>query len=485
MVDSLGGSSCLSMSFNASRKRLSVSPIISTMNFYKNPNIPIVNSPLVTAASATTTSSITTTTTTTTNTHLAVTNSAQAIMTAQHNLLPHLLQRNFSPMAALSRSPSCSSSPAVINTLKRTQILQSNLTSSAALNQNRSNLTVNNNNNNNATLMTPLIEVTAQQHQNTVFKTPMNNNYNHTPMNQYYRRHFTPHLSTGAANSTISNLAPPMVSSDLTMTMTDMNYVEPAYEYTPPEYCMNLVWQEPIVVAGDCTFNESATKFFYINDLYNQTFICYLMPSKSQLRCLKIDYSYEMDLATLPASSSTSSLSYIPARDACFIESRSLMIVIDNIGGLFVYSGMNKLCKLQLHNIQWSSLSGCGVGLSTGPAFNILPLNNVGSMSKKIDFQSPIVTPIKSKLFGSGGGVLTGTGGCNQSGVENLMQQDESLMAGSGSGAAATSSLGVGSGGGSVGVSQQMFKTPKQAVTQRYRPTEPLFFNIFEKTLFI
>lgn len=143
-----------------------------------------------------------------------------------------------------------------------------------------------------------------------------------------------------------------------------------------PEYCLELIWTEPIIVAGDSTFNERATKFFYITDLYNQKYVCYLMSSKTQLRCLKIENQNEQ-------YQPIGNLNYIPARDAVFVESRNLMVIIDNLGCLVVYSGLTKLCKLQLHNIVWSHPSS----------------SQTFQKQNKDPIQSPIITPIKSKLF--------------------------------------------------------------------------------------
>ena len=336
----------LSMSVTQTKKRLSVSPIISTFSFYNKLS---VNSPLAvqpgTIVSSNTTTTVTTTTTTNSNTNLI----------SAHQ---HYFQRNFSPMAALSRSPSCSTSPSVISnsTVRRPTGLT---TSSLAVNlqlgsatiraQNPNNLQVNHG----TPFATPMIEPNSNPNQ---FKTPLNTAYA-TPMNMNYRRALTP-LSTTIANNTI------------------MQAETPAFEVTceqmQPEYCFEFLWTEPMVVAGDSTFNERATKFFSIVDLYNQKYVCYLMPSKSQLRCLKLEISPDTGLV-----SSVGCINYIPAKDAVFVESRSLMVIIDNQGSLIVYSGLAKLCKLQLHNIIWSTII----------------------TNKKEHFQSPVITPIKSKLF--------------------------------------------------------------------------------------
>lgn len=144
--------SCLSMSINQTRKRLSVSPIISTVSFY-NKQQQYVNSPLAATATANSATATSTGATSTTN------NNNNLISATAHQF-----NRNFSPMAALSRSPSCSSSPAIINTLKR-NMAQSALANNhtGSLNQtlisNRQPVPSIHQTLSNPSFMTPLIEV--------------------------------------------------------------------------------------------------------------------------------------------------------------------------------------------------------------------------------------------------------------------------------------------------------------------------------------
>jgi len=353
-----------------SKKRVSVSPIISTHSFYNKLSI---NSPLITnTASSITSSTTTTTTTTTTNTLTTTATTQPALVTAHH----HFMQRNFSPMAALSRSPSCSSSPSVMvpSTVRRTlnnQVASQRPSTSNSLQVIANNLPLQ--------FTTPMIEVNNNPYIGSVYKTPLSAFYQHqqhqqqqqqqqnTPMNSF-RRTFTPYSAQVNNNN-----------NNATFTLNMENSNEAIHEQMMPEYCLELIWTEPVIVAGDSSFNEKATKFFYINDLYNQKYVCYLMPSKTQLRCLKIENTNDQT-----KYQPVGTLNYIPARDAVFVENRNLMVIIDNLGSLVVYSGLTKLCKLQLHNIVWSMQQTQA---------------NLFSKQNKDLIQSPIITPIKSKLF--------------------------------------------------------------------------------------
>jgi len=295
-----------------------------------------------------------------------ITNSNSTQITSAHH---HYFQRNFSPMATLSRSPSCSSSPAIISGVRR------NVNSSAIININSNTLNVKTSSNslrvpNNPSvisnaLMTPSIDSNVQSHQ---FKTPLNlqNQQQNTPINNY-RRNFTPQMN----NTTFSAL------------FNNENLSESVYEQISPEYSLDCVWTEPNVVAGASEFIERASKFFFTVDLYNQKYVCYLLPNKNQLRCIKVEYNTNVE-CFLP----TGLINYIPAKDAIFVESRNLMVILDNQNNMVAYSGLTKLCKLQLHNISW-----CNPSMKKYGNASLKPLN-------KDIFHSPIVTPIKSKLFG-------------------------------------------------------------------------------------
>ena len=408
---------CLSMSINHSRKRLSVSPIISTYSFYNKLNSPSVNSTNQQQNTIFSSTFSATTTSTTTNQNLNnptipssstsnnPTSSSSSTLTTTTTLVSahqHYFQRNFSPMATLSRSPSCSSSPAVaMSSVRRNTVtsVNSNLLNANQYSTCNTTLVANKTlieptnlrPTNSATFMTPSIEVNSHPYNFNQFKTPLNVNYQqqNTPINNY-RRNFTPQLN----NSTIN----PAINTE--------NLNESIYEQMSPEYCLEFIWTEPMTVAGDSSFNEKATKFFHISDLYNQKYVCYLMPVKSQLRCIKIDYNSEFDIAT-----PVGSINYIPAKDAVFVESRNLMIILDNQGSLFAYSGLTKLCKLQLHNIIWCN-----------------PSTNLNMFSRQINkdlFQSPIVTPIKSKLFSNN--LVKPTITANNTEGENISIDDSSI----------------------------------------------------------
>lgn len=167
---------------------------------------------------------------------------------------------------------------------------------------------------------------------------------------------------------------------------------EPLYEQMQPEYAFELVWSESASAAESsllptttsASYCERATKFFHQVDFYSQRYVCYLLSQRAQLRCVKVEYTPETDELLIQ-----SPVHVISARDAVYVEQRQLMVVLDAQGALFVYSGLNKLCKLHLSNIVWSSLSPTNLATAAAAAAREQP--------------SPVATPVKSnKLLFSG-----------------------------------------------------------------------------------
>jgi hypothetical protein len=419
---------------NPFKKRLSVSPIISTHSFYNKLNVNSPNLQNTTFSSKcvkTTTTTVTTsfgatvtTKTTTTPGSASVTTNlpAPTSATATISSLPmttsattgplpahhHFFQRNFSPMATLSRSPTCSSSPAVLS--RRTlNTVESTTSSTTVTAPQRYEFKLGtpkdgkqpSTQSDGGFCITPSIEINNESQFSIInpFKTPK---HHYTPNNKNYnnhsRRSFTPKILNNTTMFTVTNQAITEVPN------------EAAYEESTPEYCMDHLWMEssPIntnsattATTGGVDFiYDRASKFFSIVDLYMQKYVCYLVPIKQQLRCLKVETpNPETGLTNLIGG-----LQYIPARDAVFVEKRNLMVIIDNLGSLAVYSGLTRLCKLQLHNIQWSQHSFTSENPqqqnNTPVNKNFKKISTISCFKSKNEvslFQSN-VTPIKTSI---------------------------------------------------------------------------------------
>ena len=192
--------SCLSMSLNqSSKRRLSVSPIVSSLGIVNNKfNI---NTPLPGGANVSS---------------LASAQSNVNQLHSHHHPASSFYHKNFSPMAALSRSPSCSSSPAVFqigasnaNANQYQQFHRRSLAGLPPISALNSSTTTNNNAGNNTTInintssnlpvnpfMTPSIEMSNFNN----CKTPMNN-IQQTPLHNQMmnvRCSYTPQMNNAS-----------------------------------------------------------------------------------------------------------------------------------------------------------------------------------------------------------------------------------------------------------------------------------------------
>ena len=122
---------------------------------------------------------------------------------------------------------------------------------------------------------------------NCLFKTPSAHLF-HTPLNQLRRLH-TPHSSLRQPPSSLAAHANATTASV-------ENPCESLHEQMTPEYCLEAVWAEA-AEAG----SERAAKFFRATDLYGQRYVCYLLPAKAQLRCLRVESEVGHKLTWTPS----------------------------------------------------------------------------------------------------------------------------------------------------------------------------------------
>lgn len=177
-------SNCLSMNLQqSSKRRLSLSPAVTNyLNKFNTGSPSVANNSMAITSQALNAGTSGTSTT-------AATSSSGHLTLHSHHTHLHLnyihIHRNFSPMAALSRSPSCSSSPAVLslgpaaanNTSKRSLIPLPTLPGSAAINTSIVNTNFNTNNNiHSNAFMTPSIECKTPSNNQYCQQTPSNNN---------------------------------------------------------------------------------------------------------------------------------------------------------------------------------------------------------------------------------------------------------------------------------------------------------------------
>ena len=91
-----------------------------------------------------------------------------------------------------------------------------------------------------------------------------------------------------------------------------------------------------------------ASKVFLSQDMCHQRYVCYLMPYRHQLRCVKYDHSND-DTVLIFGSMTT-----LSARDAEPLKVLHMMLVLELDHTLVLYSGTTKIKQLYLPGVQFA-----------------------------------------------------------------------------------------------------------------------------------
>ncbi|XP_035824384.1 anaphase-promoting complex subunit 1 [Aplysia californica] len=108
-----------------------------------------------------------------------------------------------------------------------------------------------------------------------------------------------------------------------------------------PCVCLELLWTEGIQQIRDGQLGK-ASKAFLTEDLCGQRYLCYLVPYKQHLRCLKFEESNDGSQLIF------GSLSLLPAKDATPIESQNLLLVLETSGALILYTGTTRVSQVHI-----------------------------------------------------------------------------------------------------------------------------------------
>ncbi|XP_059838868.1 anaphase-promoting complex subunit 1 [Hypanus sabinus] len=116
-----------------------------------------------------------------------------------------------------------------------------------------------------------------------------------------------------------------------------------------PELCLEHLWTENVVSTREK--NSQATKVFITSDLCGQKFLCYLVESRHQLRCVKFEESNDMTQLIF------GTVTVIQAKDAAPLESIETMVVLESSGNLVLYTGVIRVGKVFIAGLPAPSLS--------------------------------------------------------------------------------------------------------------------------------
>ncbi|XP_073096980.1 anaphase-promoting complex subunit 1 isoform X3 [Manis javanica] len=127
------------------------------------------------------------------------------------------------------------------------------------------------------------------------------------------------------------------------------SFLAPETEPIVPELCIDHLWTETITNTREK--NSQASKVFITSDLCGQKFLCFLVESQMQLRCVKFQESNDKTQLIF------GSITNIPAKDAAPVEKIDTMLVLESSGNLVLYTGVVRVGKVFIPGLPAPSLT--------------------------------------------------------------------------------------------------------------------------------
>ncbi|KAF0027731.1 hypothetical protein F2P81_020472 [Scophthalmus maximus] len=148
----------------------------------------------------------------------------------------------------------------------------------------------------------------------------------------------------------------------------------PEVEPIVPDLCMEQLWSETVTAGCHREMSSQASKVFLTSDVCENRYLCFLVESHQQLRCVKFIESN--DTSQLIFASVTS----IPAKDAEPLQTIDAMLVLEACGSLVVYTGITRVSKVFVPGLlsPTFNLTNHRPNLST-PVENVSTPANAGS----------------------------------------------------------------------------------------------------------
>ncbi|CAN0504049.1 unnamed protein product [Rangifer tarandus platyrhynchus] len=127
------------------------------------------------------------------------------------------------------------------------------------------------------------------------------------------------------------------------------SFLAPETEPIVPELCIDHLWTETVTRLRKK--NSQASKVFITSDLCGQKFLCYLVESELQLRCVKFQESNDKTQLIF------GSVTNIQAKDAAPVEKIDTMLVLESSGNLVLYTGVVRVGKVFIPGLPAPSLT--------------------------------------------------------------------------------------------------------------------------------
>ncbi|OWK53409.1 Anaphase-promoting complex subunit 1 [Lonchura striata] len=150
------------------------------------------------------------------------------------------------------------------------------------------------------------------------------------------------------------------------------SFLMPETEPIVPELCIDHLWTETVPSMREK--NSQASKVFISTDLCGQKFLCFLVESQLQLRCVKFQESNDKSQLIF------GSITNIPAKDAAPVEGIDTLLVLEGSGNLVLYSGVVRVGKVFIPGLPAPSLT-----MSNPMPRPSTPLDSVSTPSKPLN----------------------------------------------------------------------------------------------------
>nr|XP_033324577.1 anaphase-promoting complex subunit 1 [Megalopta genalis] len=124
-----------------------------------------------------------------------------------------------------------------------------------------------------------------------------------------------------------------------------------------PEICLDHVWTENVAIPKEVVSGR-ASKVFLSSDLVGQSYLCYLVPQRSQLFLVRLEKTNKQQQIIFGMVTS------IVAKDAVSIPNLHMIAIMDLSNGVVLYSGVICVGKLHVTGIL-PNLTGCNYFLSS------------------------------------------------------------------------------------------------------------------------
>ncbi|XP_037553834.1 anaphase-promoting complex subunit 1 [Nematolebias whitei] len=143
-------------------------------------------------------------------------------------------------------------------------------------------------------------------------------------------------------NASFHSLSPKGHHGSLPLTNSTINETMPSPEMEPivPDLCVEQLWRETVTAGCHKEMSSQASKVFITSDLCENCYLCFLVESHQQLRCVKFIESNDTSQLIFP------SVTTIPAKDAAPLQNINAMLVLEACGSLVLYTGITRVSKV-------------------------------------------------------------------------------------------------------------------------------------------